>query len=196
VTADCITANTSSVSCSSTSNTCSYTCASGFVDVDGSWSNGCECQDDSWGKSCGAATGLGNIGLGGGLTRTGKLPFANGENWFQVTFPTPPTPSNHPSIAITSDDGSIRFDVYGSTCGSAAQGCKNEGGSALSKSSWEVFAGGDTNGVGCGNTNNCNTCLCTATGYTPTPAVGTVLIRVFRPGGAATCINYTLSVSD
>jgi hypothetical protein len=199
INSDCNTANTSSVSCGFTTNVCSWSCSyPPWVDVDGQWSNGCECADDSWGKTCGAATGLGNIYQGQGTSRSGKLPFTNGENWFQVTFPTPPSnPGNHPVISISSDDSTFRFDVYGSTCGSGAKGCLNEGGSALSRYSWDVFGGGATNGIGCGDTSKfCYSCNCSYPGYIPTPAVGTVLIRVFRPGGAASCLNYTLSVSD
>jgi hypothetical protein len=198
---DCSAPHVSANTCSSTF--CSITpggCSSGFVDVNGTYSDGCECADDGFGKSCGAATGLGNIGIGGSTSKSGVLPLAGEENWFQVTFNgSTSNNSYHPHITISSTGGDdVRFDVFnGSSCSAGTLSCPGEGGSAATnRTNWEVLAqpGGSAGAPGCGNTTNCNTCNCTSA-FTALPFVGTVYIRVHRVGGSPTCNSYTVSVT-
>jgi hypothetical protein len=142
------------------------------------------------------------------MSRTGVLPLAGEENWFQVTFNGATNTSYHPHITVSAAGGDdVRVDVFnGSSCSAATLSCPGEGNSAATnRTNWEMFwSNGDpsaTAGIGCGasggpNKNICNSCSCTATGYNPMPTAGTVYIRVHRVTGSPTCNSYTLSVTD
>jgi hypothetical protein len=137
--------------------------------------------------------------------RSGVLPLAGEENWFKVTFVGDVNNNAyHPHITITSGSDDIRFDVQsGASCSSGLLSCPAEGnGAAANLKNWEVKAspGGNITGVACGagcgpNKCICNGCVCTSTGFSPLPFVGTVYIKVHRVTGSPTCNTYTLSVS-
>jgi hypothetical protein len=183
------------------SNACVYACNSGWVDVDHLASDGCECPDDGGGKACSSYTDLGTIASGGSApTQIGHLPLAFEEKWYRVNFSSPPSssPVHYANIIITSDDGSIRFDVLRGPCtGTSALNC-GDGGVSTSRYSWDQQQVGDASGIVCGSsTKACQTtCNCSRPAYDQVPAVGVVFIRVFRPGGAATCVKYSLTVND
>jgi hypothetical protein len=206
--ADCSANHVSAANCSNTfCSVAANGCVSGFVDVNGSWSDGCECTDDGFGKFCNAATGLGNVGNFGSVSKTGVLPLAGEENWFQVTFVAPLNNSYHPHITISTsavgDD--IRFDLFNGGCGAGTLSCPSEFGSAATnRTNWEVRStNGDEGAIGCGagcgrDQCVCHSCNCTSA-YNGMPQVGsggTVFIRVHRASGSPTCNTYTLSVTD
>jgi hypothetical protein len=172
----CAAANSTNNTCN-TSNVCVLNCNAPWVNTNGLFSDGCECLDDTWSNTCGAATGLGTIhrpGLGTTSTsRAGKLPKPGQQDWFVVSFPDSGATSYHPQITISSDNGMVRFDVL---VGSCTAGVACGGGDTW----WEVQSNGDPNGQT----------------WSPTPAVGTVFIKVYQPTGTVGCGNYTLSVSD
>ena len=144
---------------------------------------GCPGGDDAWGKSCGVSTGLGTLNPGGSIPPvTGKLPTAGETNWFQITFAGNANPAYHPLITISGDAG-IVFAVY-ATCGGGAIGCADGVGSGLT--AWEeLYTAGDPTVYPVSGSH-----------FQPIPAVGTVIIEVYRSSGVATCNNYTLSISD
>ena len=115
--------------------------------------------------------------LGGTITRMGNLPTPNEENWFLVTFSYNNQPAYHPTITLTPATGTTMvMDVQG-TCG-AAPGCGLGGGNGMTM--WEAFGGGAPTGQT----------------YSPTPSVGQLYIRIYQTGGARTCAQYTLTVTD
>jgi hypothetical protein len=166
-------------------------CATGFGCVGAGM---CQCIDDTYGKACNAATSIGTIGPGASMQVTGVLPLTTSENWFQVTFSSG---GSHPKITISATD-MISFDVTSGTCSGGHPMCMDTSAPATRLAVWEVSTtGGSASGVGCGSsTLTCNsTCNCT-TPYAPTPSVGTLLVRVYRPTGSPTCNAYTLTVSN
>jgi hypothetical protein len=157
------------------------TCASGWVDVDGQYMDGCECQDDTWGKSCSAITGLGGIGIGGSVSKTGVLPVSAETNWFSVTFTATTATNFHAKIALTTNPKSeFLFNVYEPTCAGTSMACQ-DGGQSTARTIWEVSET-DTSG--------------TITIYPTVGSGGTVYIEVYRASGSPTCDAYTLTVSD
>jgi hypothetical protein len=157
-----------------------------WVNVDGVYSNGCECQDLQVGENCSTGTFYGTIGVGGSDSRTGNLPSPSEENWWIIAFAYTNQPNYHPHLNLTSAPGTAMvMDVY-SSCGlgAAGFGC-NSGGDVANTTgllSWDVFGGGDP-------TNKSST-------YSATPSVGTVYVRIRQIGGARTCAQYTLSISN
>jgi hypothetical protein len=87
----------------------------------------------------------------------------------------------HPRIALTAAAGTtMKMQVIAGNCGGGnSQGC----GSALD--SWEVFGGGDPNGIGNGTPP-----------YSPTPPAGPVYVRIYQTAGARTCADYTLNINN
>jgi hypothetical protein len=205
---NCTAANASN-SCSTTTNTCSYICFTNFYDLDGSASNGCECQDDVSGAGdCSTAIDMGTVPAGGSAAlKTGHLPLANEVKWYKVNFSSVTTPSNHPVISLTSDDGSVRFDIVRGCPVSGALTCGGGEGNSTAKVTWEQQLNQlpnptkDQTGNGGGGypscpTARCNTCTC-STPYSPMPAPGLLYIKVYRVGGLATaCPQYRLSATD
>jgi hypothetical protein len=194
--------------CASTQNVQTATCASdgtchvgmckpGYYDLDGTYQNGCECHDLGQARMCASPTSLGTLPVGGMFSATGNLPQMGAENWFSVTFQGEGDKNYHPQIVLGGTGSEFKMDVL-SGCpsqGGAGLAC-GEGNGAVSTGTlaWEVqYTGGDPPG---------------STGHAdkegkpnwmPIGAVGnggTVLIRVFRVGGAVTCDAFTLTISN
>ncbi len=171
-----------------TSGACGVnTCNGTYLDFDLSYPNGCECFDPAYGGSCGSPTGLGTLGIPSSVSKPGALPHAGQEAWFSVTFAYTNQPAYHPSISLTGTN--FVFDVY-TDCSFNSLSCGNEGGIATGRTSWDVFGGGATNGVGCTGLGNCTS------PYSATPSVGLVFIRVRSTSSTVTCGGYTLTVAN
>lgn len=112
------------------------------------------------------------------MSKTGDLPNAGSEDWFEVAFPDNTNLADyHPKIALTSADPNIVFLVYSSTCsGGQPFGCGNV-------TTWE------TSYTALANTSEGGTLINIGTG-------GTVFVEVYRPSGTATCDQYTITFSD
>jgi len=182
--ADC--PNTTEVmSTACTGGMCSVlTCVAGWVDVDGVYSNGCECQDSGNATACATPTAVGTLQLGQMVTKTGNLPRAGQDNWFQVTFAGTGNASYHPKVVLSANpNNAFLFDILDG-CGGSGLAC-GDGGNATNRTIWEVSV---TAGDPTGQT------------YAAVPAVGsggTVWIRVHRVGGGMpSCDQFQLTISN
>jgi len=88
------------------------------------------------------------------------------------------TSGYHPRISISDPRNVSVFDVQ-ANC-SSALGCGTEGTASRGLTVWEVVGGGDQTGQT----------------YSPTPSVGTVLIKVYNKSSALTCDHYTLTITN
>ncbi len=142
----------------------------------------CVCSGtvDTYGTTCAAASAIPPVALGGTSSVTGNLPTMGAANWFSVTFTADNTmTSYHPRIHFTTNpNNEFVFDVQ-SSCAGGAVGC-GEGGSCTGKTDYEEF-------------------------YDPNqppqplmavPAVGSVVVRVYRASGTPNCDSFTLTFSD
>src|SRR5581483_3602344 len=157
-------------------------CAPFFYDVDGSFADGCECQEDTNGPVCSAPTQLGTLSVGGTTSVSGNSVPAGDSDWFEITLTGNTNTAYHPKVSFASNPAGYVFDVY-SNCANGTQGC-GEGGVSTSRTIWEVFY---SNGSPSGAT------------WAPIRAVGNnglLFIRVYRPGGTASCASFVLTISN
>jgi hypothetical protein len=191
---DCAsTPNVQTATCA-TDGTCHVgMCKSGYYDIDGMYQNGCECHDLGHSRTCSGATGLGPVPLGAMFQVMGNLPQMGAENWFSTTFQGEGDKAYHPKISLAGTGSEFKMDVLSGCPGQGGAMACGEGNGAVSTGTlaWEVaYSGGDPPGPNDkeGKPN-----------WTPIGAVGnggTVLIRVFRSGGAVTCDAFTLTISN
>jgi hypothetical protein len=171
----------------------------------GSRTCGCASGDGPYaGTTCASPWNIGSVGQNSTQSFTGRL--RSGDNWFVVNFTTAPAPTGgfHPQLGI-SGNGYV-FEVRVGSCSGGDWACApgdiGDPSFASSVTAWEVKGvSGRTDGQGCGAPCGsqkciCNSCSCTSGGgYSATPAVGVILIHVFRPAGPS-CGDYTLTVID
>jgi Cys-rich repeat protein len=174
-------------------------CNNGYFDIDKNPANGCECQKIAdGGASCNSPTAIRALAIGDSTTATSNIIHPTDEVWFQANFlgNADPSLNYHPKIALTvNPNNEFVFDVY-SNCNNAVP-CGGEGGTALSRISWEVqykgpFApnpGADPNSKDINGNSK----------FQPIPAVGNngaVLVRVRRTSAGDSCDAFTLNVSN
>ncbi len=157
-------------------------CDPSWYDVDSVSANGCECLDDSYGSACGAAAGVGGIGIGGSVSRSGKIVPAGDVDWFAATFaPNPGQGGGTPTIQLTVNDGGVfRFDVVG-VCGGGALSCGG-GGGATGLTAYSFTDDQSIPGPNQWTSRNITW---------PT----TVYVQVYRITGGLSCNNYTIQFS-
>ena len=156
------------------SGTCQIgSCTAPYFNVDGSVGNGCECGDDTATGSCdGSTVSLGNVAIGGSVSRAGLIPAVGGVDFYAVTFSGT---GGVPTITLSSNPGGVfHFDVFVGTCAAASVCGGGEAPTALT--TWDFR---DT--------------------FTPPDRSvawpTNVYIRVTRTGSSQSCSSYTLSIT-
>lgn len=157
------------------------TCDARFFDVNGADSDGCECADDAYAASCAAATSVGSVDPGSGVSRTGKIGSSAGSDWFVVRFtPASGAGGGAPRIRFTVNEGdAFRFDVTGVCSGTETLGSCGDGGGLTRLTEYDFTDNASIPG---------------ANQYTSRTAAWptTVLVRVYRINGGLSCANYTI----
>jgi len=143
------------------------------------------CTDDDYADTCESATDLGSLLEGETISPTpGSLPEAGDEDWYRIDFPANPevnTPGGGaPSVEIVVNEGdAFRFEVM-DTC-TTTLGC-GEGMSVQDVDAWSFVDDQSMEGEEQWTTRDL-------------PWPESVIIRVYRPAGAADCQRYRLSIS-
>ena len=156
------------------------TCNAGFFDVDGFYSTGCECVDDAYSNSCAGAVDVGDVAPGGSTSVTGTLPLSSDVDWIRVSFPagTGRPSAGTPTVSFSARPATnYYFDVYYNCSAAAACGS----GAATNRTDYS-FVDNQSSGA-------------TAYSVNGTGWPEDLYIRVHRTGGAATCAQYSLSIT-
>jgi hypothetical protein len=191
--------NVSTVACtpSGTTGVCTVSaCAAGYYDLTGGCANGCECKAVGESATCTAPTSLGSIAAGSvtPITTTGNLPVTGAAGYYSVTFTGEAGTNYHPKVTMTAGAGEFAFTIL-SNCSGGNLSCGTEGGTATTKTAWEVSYIGpspaaDPSSVGEFGASN----------FSAVPAVGnagTIIIEVKRQAPYATsCNNFTLTITN
>jgi len=154
--------------------------------VDAGCGSACQCSPTGPPSSCAAAMDLGVLQPGQMASATGNIVPVGSQAYVSVTFTGNATQGYHPQIALTTGETEFAFDVA-SDCSGTLLGCDDQSDASSGTSTWEEYYedGGD---------------FTNADAFVPIPPSGDdggVIVRVYRrPGQAASCNQYTLTVSE
>jgi hypothetical protein len=146
----------------------------------------CPCGPMGPPSSCTAAMSLGTLTPGQMASASGNIVPATSQAYVSVTFTGNTSPGYHPQIALTTGAMEFAFDVT-SDCAGTLLGCDDQTDGGAGLSTWEEYYGDG------GDFSNPDAFVPIA----PSGNDGGVIVRVYRrTGQAATCNQYTLTVSE